>query len=117
MKIFSGAKGRKLDRASARACVGINLLATPGLGSIIAGRYFAGMLQLLLACAGFALVLWWYFYEFQAILGSTSAGHNGLWQGGLAFFGAGWLGSLWSSLGILREADEKTPPKLDGSAG
>ena len=39
--------------ASARNCALINQLATPGLGSLMAGRLVAGIGQLLLAVAGF----------------------------------------------------------------
>jgi hypothetical protein len=117
MKIFSGAKGKKLDRGAAMACVGINLLATPGLGTIIAGRFFVGALQLLVACAGFCLIIGWFYYLFQATLELAPTGHAWMWQSGLAFFAAGWLGALWSSLGIVREAKSTIPPKLDGTTG
>lgn len=117
MKIFSAAKGKKLDRGAATACLVMNLLATPGLGTIIGGRFFAGAIQLLLALIGFCEVTAWFFYLFQASLNSAPTGHSFLWQSGIAFFAAGWLGSLWSSIGILREAKSTTPPKLDGTPG
>ena len=120
MKIYSGANAKKLDRSAAMACVGINLLATPGLGTIIAGRYLAGTLQLLAACAGFGLIIGWFVVLFQAMMNSAEAGHAWMWVSGLAWFGASWLGALWSSLAILKQAKAnaaKLPPKLDGSLG
>ena len=41
----------------------LNLLATPGLGSLLCGRWIAGTGQLLLSVAGFALVIVWFFKE------------------------------------------------------
>jgi hypothetical protein len=120
MKTFSGANGKKLDRASAMACVLINLAATPGLGTIIAKRFVAGALQLLLAVLGFCLFLAWYYYWFKARLEESTASHAGLLVSGVCFFAAGWLGALWSSLRILREAKSNSatlPPKLDGTPG
>lgn len=99
------------------ACVGINLLATPGLGTIIAGRFLAGALQLILAVIGFCLIIAWFFYLFQATLEAAPAGNAWMWQSGVAFFATGWLFSLWSSLDLIRQAKTNTPPKLDGSTG
>jgi hypothetical protein len=117
MKTFSGAKSKKLDRGAAMACVGMNLLATPGLGTMIAGRFVVGALQLLLAVVGFCLIIGWFYYLFQAAFEAAPVGRAWMWQSGLAIFAAGWLGALWSSLGIMRDAKTTTPPKLDGTPG
>jgi hypothetical protein len=116
MKTFLGAKKKQLDRSAIKALVGINLLATPGLGTLISGRYLAGLAQLGLACAGFGLVLWWYLYLFKSIVGGGEAGHAWMWQLGLLCLGISWLGALWSSLRMLRAKPEpgSVPPILNG---
>ena len=77
MKIFSGAK--RLDRTAARNCFLVNQLATPGLGSLMAGKTGPGIGQLGLALAGFALVLAWFvltilqtYRQFTTIWGSAT---------------------------------------------
>ena len=52
---------RPLSRARAWTCLLTNLFATPGLGSLMARRVFAGTGQLLLALAGFVLIVGWIF--------------------------------------------------------
>ena len=116
MKIFSAGANKTLDQGKKRACVVANLLLTPGLGTIMAGRYMAGSLQLLLACAGFLMFLSWIVLLFQTVMsGRTEVGQNWLWQRGLLLFAASWLAALWSSLGILRNKAEAgtIPPKLN----
>jgi len=54
MKLFSR-NGKPPSRALARNATLLNLLATPGLGSIIGRRWIAGSGQLLLAVVGFTL--------------------------------------------------------------
>src|SRR4051794_23642257 len=126
MKIFSVAKNKKLDRNSAMALAGLNLLATPGLGTILAGRFFVGVLQLAVAVSGFLLVMKWFYDLFgTALTGNSASAPSWEWQSGLLFFFAGWLASAWSSLNFVRAASAQstpqrslqTPPKLDGSPG
>jgi hypothetical protein len=109
MKIFSG-NDKALSRTTAIACIGINLLATPGLGTIMAGRWLAGLLQLGFAGVGFGLFCLWFVYYFKAMLAESAAGPGWMWQLGLILFAVGWLGSLWSSIGILRSSNPKLPP-------
>ena len=52
---------KKISRSQARNAVLLNQLGTPGLGSLIAGRWFEGVLQLLIFLAGFALFCLWAF--------------------------------------------------------
>ena len=52
--------------ATARTALVINQFATPGLGSLMAGRYLAGSIQLLLALAGFTLIVAWFFMVLNA---------------------------------------------------
>ena len=58
--IFSAPRGKAVSRAKARNAALLNLLATPGLGSLLAGRWIAGTGQLALALAGFTLFLVWF---------------------------------------------------------
>ena len=58
MKLFS--PRAPLKPAKARNCVLINLFATPGLGSLMAGRVIAGLGQLILALAGFVMIVAWF---------------------------------------------------------
>lgn len=117
--------GKSKRRTRAMNCALVNQLATPGLGSLMARRYVAGTGQLLLAIAGFALVVLW----FVLMLGQTISAINNDTQpkpygwvgelGGLLFILA-WFWSLVTSLSLLREAkaeDElvaqsETPPPL-----
>ena len=56
-----------LNKSKARNCALINQLATPGLGSLMGGRIFAGIGQLILAVAGFIMVTGWFIQLFWDI--------------------------------------------------
>ena len=117
MKIFSAGKGKPLDRNAAMALAALNLLATPGLGTILAGKFFAGLAQLTAAVGGCGLILAWYYALLRDIVMDAPRGPAWIGLTGLSLFGIGWLGSLWSSLNFVREASSRTPPKLDGTPG
>lgn len=98
-----------LTPASARNAVLVNQLATPGLGSLMAGRYVSGAGQLLLAITGFGLFILWFvavmrqFYgQIQGDVEVKPVGWIGLT--GLAVFAAAWLWALATSISLLREA-------------
>jgi hypothetical protein len=103
---------RPLDSAKARHALLLNLLATPGLGSLVAGRRLAGRAQLLLASAGFGLFLGWWIRVmviFYSLMSLDAPGiepnlWHGLWKGGALLFAAAWLWSLVTSLSLLRQA-------------
>jgi hypothetical protein len=106
-----------LSPSRARTCLLINQTATPGLGSIAGRRYLAGTGQLLLAVGGFGLALFWFVRYFNNIYRSIedspalpSLGWVGLL--GAALFVASWLWSWVTSLSLVREAKQKTPPVL-----
>lgn len=101
----------------------INQLATPGLGSWIAGRKLAGSGQLTLAFAGFLLFLVrcvrLVSESFRAALdGSEAPGFPAeAWQRALLLFGIAWLWSAVTSLQLLHEirnlpAARPSPPVL-----
>jgi hypothetical protein len=116
---------RPLSRTRAWTCVLTNLAATPGLGSLMGRRIFAGIGQLILALVGFFLILGWMFklfYRlFQEQLGGTVPQNSSGWmlKWGLIVFGMSWLWSLVTSVSLLWQAKmderknlENLPPKL-----
>jgi hypothetical protein len=119
MRTSTGAK--PLDRTKARNCFLINQFATPGLGSLMAGRPVAGIGQLLVAVAGFTLVLLWFVLRMSQLYDQVvndAQPQSVAWTGeaGAALFAAAWLWSLFTSLSILREprkSEPPPPPKLE----
>jgi hypothetical protein len=117
--------------ARSGSCILINLLATPGLGSLMAGRWVAGSGQLALAVAGFLMVMVWFFevmvqYYSQIVGGTPShpVGWIGI-TGGILFI-ISWIWALVTSISLFFEArrnaaaevlkgnspGESVPPKL-----
>ncbi len=98
-----------LSRAAARNYALLNQLATPGLGSLLARRWIAGAGQLLLALAGFAMLIGWYIRFLAHAYGELTfepIAPAPPWLGelGLAAFAAAWLWSLLTSLSLVRDA-------------
>jgi hypothetical protein len=112
---------KPLDRTRARNCFLINQFATPGLGSLMAGRFVAGIGQLLVAVAGFALVMFWFVLHMTQLYNEVfndAQPRSVAWAGeaGAGLFAAAWLWSLVTSMSILRKArtsEPATPPKLE----
>lgn len=105
---------RPLSLGRAVSCALVNQLATPGLGSLTGRRFFAGSCQLLIALAGFVLLVGWMaeslivpYYQ-QAVQDLDKppppgpVGWMGRW--GLILFGISWLWSLVTSLSMIRQA-------------
>ena len=101
-----------LNTTSARNCALLNQLATPGLGSLMAGRWLAGVGQLLLALAGFGMITGWFCFLalqlFQALSDDAHAGSDRsfAWLGlsGAVTFAVSWFWALITSLSLMREA-------------
>ena len=112
---------RPPDRSTARNSVLINQLATPGLGSLLAGRWLAGIGQLLLALVGFAMLVGWFatvmFQLYQQINGDPET-KSAAWlgEGGAIIFLASWLWAGVTSLSLLRETKANpvspAPPRM-----
>jgi len=109
MKPFSGRK--KVSRAQARNAALLNQLGTPGLGSLLAGRWLAGTLQLLLFLAGFVLFCLWAFRNlsqyYQMMFNDapkTQAGNGNLALAGVVICLLAWVWSLVTSFSLFREA-------------
>ncbi len=98
----------------ARNAALINQFATPGLGSLLAGRIASGVGQLLVALVGFAFFLGWFgatmkdFYGLMAEDYAEPVSHRAWLVWGLVVFAIAWLWSLVTSLQLLRAA--KPPP-------
>lgn len=118
----SSAKPRP-SRSKARNAALLNLLATPGLGSLLAGRWFAGLGQLLLSVAGFGLLTVWFVQMmlgyYGQMFGDGSAHPQPTNQNlllGAALFAAGWIWSLFTSLRLMREASQVSLESLESFA-
>ena len=120
MKLFSASN--KISRAQARNAALLNQLATPGLGSLFARRWFAGAGQLLLAIAGFGLVMVWFvkllMQYYGQITGDVAVKPVG-WIGllGAALFALAWCWSLVTSFSLLRQASQVSFRSLESFAG
>jgi len=106
--------GRGLSRAAARNYALINQLATPGLGSLMGGRYVAGTGQLLLALIGFGFVVAWFVLLLRQVyrqIDTDLPGPSVAWLGeiGGVIFAAAWAWSLVTSLALLRQANPDEP--------
>jgi 4a-hydroxytetrahydrobiopterin dehydratase len=84
------------------------VVATPGLGSIFARRYFEGTLQLLFALAGFCLTTGWMlklvYNSVQLDETYRASAPNWIWQLGTILFCVSWVWSLLTSVSLWREA-------------
>ena len=116
---------KKLTYNRALTYSGINLFATPGLGSLLGRRLIPGIGQLLMAIAGFALLMCWmgeYFYRIVLEqLDKPAPQFSCDWMGkwGAICFCAAWVWSLATSLSMLREAKReeqvekgRIPPRI-----
>jgi hypothetical protein len=102
--------GRKpLDTSGAWKAALVNQCATPGLGSLMAGRWFAGSGQLVVAVAGFVLVVVWFFKVMIQYYGQITGDvqpHPVGWIGitGGILFVASWFWALVTSISLFFEA-------------
>jgi hypothetical protein len=112
---------RSVNRTTARNCILINQLATPGLGSIMAGRRIEGIGQLFLSISAFLMVIGWFVLvainTYNAVVnGSEPRPVGWLGEAGGLIFVAAWLWALYSSIRIhqaSREAERPdVPPRL-----
>jgi hypothetical protein len=127
MKIFSGSKC--VDTVAARNCLLVNQLATPGLGSLMAGRIIPGLGQVVVAVTGFVLVGAWSvlttvqtYRQFTEDAPAKSYARCG--QLGALVFLAAWLWSLVTSISLWRQAKaaergapRNVPPRINDVAG
>jgi hypothetical protein len=103
-----------LTEARAWACLLTNVLVLPGAGTMAAGRRTVGLVQAVLALAGFVMVCAWMIFWISeateaAALPSGLGGHGGLGVVGLILAVVSWAWALVSSLDVLREAKAASP--------
>jgi 4a-hydroxytetrahydrobiopterin dehydratase len=95
----------------------LNILMFPGLGSLMAGRWAAGMGQLALVTVGTVLLFVWLYkilaQYYGLMFGDTKQEHVG-WIGilGGILFGISWLWALVTSLSLFREASREETQAL-----
>ena len=114
---------KKVSRAQARNAALLNQLGTPGLGSLLAGRWLAGLLQIVLFLAGFVLFCVWAFHNlaqyYQMMFNDaprSAPGNGGLALGGMAICVLAWLWSLQTSFSLFREAAQVNLESLESFA-
>ena len=114
---------KKVSRAQARNAALLNQLGTPGLGSLLAGRWVAGVLQLVVFLAGFVLFCVWAVRNlvqyYQMMFNDAPKAPPG--SGVLALTGMGicvlaWIWSLQTSYSLLREAGKVSLESLESFA-
>lgn len=115
--------GKKISRIKARNAALLNQLATPGLGTLMAGRWVTGILQLLLSLAGFVLVLIWFVMMMASYYGQMfgnettqkAANFNHLILGAV-IFAVAWGWALATSLSLLRGVSKVSLESLESFA-
>jgi 4a-hydroxytetrahydrobiopterin dehydratase len=119
MRIFPPAT---LSRKRIISCVLLNLLGTPGLGSLMTRRWIAGGGQLLLSVVGFILILVWFyklvivqFYgQMNGAVEAQPVGQIGLT--GAILFMAAWVWTLFTSISMMRTASQRRLESLESFA-
>lgn len=86
----------------------MNQFATPGLGSLMAGRIVAGAGQLGIFLVGFVLFVIWFvdvLRQYYALMFTDHDAHARNWLAiaGVSWAAVAWLWALVSSISILRE--------------
>lgn len=110
---------KKISHTKARNAALLNQLATPGLGSLIAGRWLAGTGQLLVFLAGFVVYCAWalknlsqYYSLMFSDTPPASVGWNRMASAGVLLCVASWLWSLVTSISLVREASKSDVDSL-----
>ena len=114
---------KKTSRIKARNAALLNQLGTPGLGSVMAGRVVAGLGQLALSLAGFALVVVWFvqiMLRYYGQISGDSTVHNPVVLTklalGAALFAVAWFWSLATSFSLMRGASRVSLESLESFA-
>jgi 4a-hydroxytetrahydrobiopterin dehydratase len=114
---------KKVSRAQARNAALLNQLGTPGLGSLLAGRWVEGVLQLLVFLAGFVLFCVWAFRNlaqyYQMMFNNapkTAPGGGGMFLSGIGICALAWVWSLLTSFSLLRASSKVSLESLESFA-
>jgi hypothetical protein len=121
---MSLSSNRPLSRDRAWSCVSLNF-SISGLGTLKAGRIFAGTGQMLFNFAGLFLFGTWLFgwgrRIFQAQMGETVLSNPAgwLWKWAVVFFAISWSWMLITCISLMRQAksdeaknSQNVPPRL-----
>lgn len=108
--------------AAARNAALMNLLASPGLGSLMARRWLVGSLQLAIFLTGFVLFLRWFLQDLHAMSAllrgddaPSNAPDRGLWWISWSLVLVSWIWAAITSRDIwqtAKAANQMTPPML-----
>jgi 4a-hydroxytetrahydrobiopterin dehydratase len=107
-----------LSRTRVRVAIVLNQLITPGMGSLMCRRWFAGTGQLVSACFGFALIMLWFGREMHAYYGTmfsdqpVNAPPGRLALYGWLIFAISWVWSGWTCIQLSREASDVSALKI-----
>ncbi len=111
---------KKISRVQARNAALLNQLGTPGLGTLLAGRWVEGALQLLLFLAGFVMFSVWAVRDLTQYYGlmfndapKTAPGGGGLALAGISICVLTWFWSLVTSFSLFREASRVNLESLE----
>jgi hypothetical protein len=104
--------------AKAWACLTANALMLPGLGSVMAGQWLAGLVQAAVSLVGFAMTAFWIFKWLAQMLAEGALPEENLGFGpflgygasGIALFGIAWIWSVAASALKLRAARKAAGP-------
>jgi hypothetical protein len=116
VNLLSKVRRQPLTRSTALCCLLVNQLATPGLGSVYAGRVVSGAAQLVLAFAGFVLLVLWgavfFFRLFRLQLDLPAPENSFGWAGrwGLISFGAAWGWAWLTSISLVLSVGRNPDP-------
>jgi 4a-hydroxytetrahydrobiopterin dehydratase len=111
-----------LTRKRIISCVLLNLLATPGWGTLLARRWFSGAGQILLSVTGFVLILVWFYklviVQYYGLMNGNvqvrSVGSIGIT--GAILFALSWLWSLLTSIDLLLKGSKVQKQSLESFA-
>jgi 4a-hydroxytetrahydrobiopterin dehydratase len=119
----SSLRRKPVSRAAARNAALLNQLGTPGLGSLLAGRWVEGVLQLLVFLAGFFLFCLWAFRNlaqyYQMMFDDvpkTAPGGGELALSGVGICALAWFWALVTSFSLLREVSTAGLQSLESFA-
>ena len=113
---------KPVSRVAARNAALVNQLATPGLGSLMAGRWLAGFGQLVLALVGFTLVIVWFVQMmvryYGLMFGETQPlpPKLTLLMVGAILFAVSWFWAAVTSFSLLREVSRTGLQSLESFA-
>jgi len=114
----SSVNRKPLSYARARNAALLNQLATPGLGSLMCGRWIAGTGQLVLSLLSCTVIIIWFLREMSAYYGmmfdtATPVQPNfKMFEIGAVLLVVSWLWSGVTSLSLMRQASDKDTDAL-----